>query len=48
MKNIAESYREKSHRRHNSWDNAKATNGSIGSADSSSSARRSKLKELTE
>ena len=47
MMNIAESYREKSHRRHNSWDNAKAT-GSTGSADSSSSAGRSKLKELAE
>jgi hypothetical protein len=48
MMNIAESYREKSHRRHNSWDNGKGMHGSTGSADSSSSARRNKLKELAE
>ncbi|XP_023713888.1 kinesin-like protein KIF12 isoform X3 [Cryptotermes secundus] len=48
MMNIAESYREKSHRRHNSWDNGKGMHGSTGSADSTSSARRNKLKELAE
>ncbi|PSN36696.1 hypothetical protein C0J52_25178 [Blattella germanica] len=43
MMNIGESYREKSHRRHNSWDNSKASRGSTGSADSASSTRKNKI-----
>ncbi|XP_069686523.1 kinesin-like protein KIF12 isoform X2 [Periplaneta americana] len=46
MTNIAESYREKSHRRHNSSDNNKVSRGSTGSADSTSSANRNRIKEL--
>ncbi|XP_067010518.2 kinesin-like protein KIF12 [Anabrus simplex] len=41
MTNIADSFRERSHRRHNSWDNNKPGSTSGGSADSTRSSQNS-------